>query len=354
MNFIARITLAVLAASPLAWSQSFNVDIGPNVVYGTPSNNYGAGAAQPGMWNSWAGGQPKTLTSINGTATSVTARYLVNISFSDIENEIPGSSGGDERLMDDRRASSTVFGAIEDIEISGLWNGQYEVYTYAFDSSFMFRTYVRVLGSPDSPVVLGFGTFPGSQVQNTTFAKHRATVTNGVITIEIDIATNWFSVLNGFQLRWLAPAPASYCTPKINSFGCTPILASSGSCSASAPTGFDISCSNVLNMKPGMLLYTTGGQLLTPFQGGFLCLASPIRRTPGVNSGGSALPAVDCTGVWQIDFNAFVAGSLGGNPSPALSQPGTAIDVQWWGRDPGFPAPNNTALSDGLEFVQGF
>jgi hypothetical protein len=354
MKLLLRILFALLVATPLAWSQSFNVDIGANVVYGTPANSYGGGAAQPGLWNSWSGSQPKVLTSIDGTATAVTARYLINISFSEVETDLPGSSGGDERLMDDRRSSSTVFGAIEDVEISGLWNGQYEVYTYAFDSTFAYQTRVRVFGSPDPFVVLGYGTFPAAQAQNTTFAKHRATVSNGVITIEIDTATNWFSVINGFQLRWLAPLPSSYCTAKVNSLGCTPVVTTTGACSSSSASGFTIRCANARNLKPGLLLYTTNGQLATAFQGGFLCLASPIRRTPGVNSGGSPLPAADCSGIWQLDFNAFVAGSLGGNPSPALSVPGTVIDAQWWGRDPGFAPPDNTALSTGLEFVQGF
>jgi hypothetical protein len=78
---------------------------------------------------------------------------------------------------------------------------------------------------------------------------------------------------------------------------------------------------------------------------------SPVRRTPGVLSGGTPAPARDCTGVYSIDLNAFAAGALADSPLPALAISGTVVDCQWWGRDPGFPAPNNTALSHGLEYV---
>jgi hypothetical protein len=142
--------------------------------------------------------------------------------------------------------------------------------------------------------------------------------------------------------------PASvYCTAKTNSLGCLPYIVVVGTtCNAS----LEVRAHLVRNQKSGLLFYGVTGQSAAPFQGGTLCVAPPIRRTPATNSGGSPLPANDCSGVFSIDMLAFAKGQLGGSPLPALTLPGTLVRCQWWGRDPGFPAPNNTTLSNAAEY----
>jgi hypothetical protein len=149
------------------------------------------------------------------------------------------------------------------------------------------------------------------------------------------------------------PAATIYCTAKLNSLGCLPAIGFSGSSSVSASTGFVILCSNVRNQKSGLLFYGVNGRGSAPFQNGTLCVATPIKRTTSDNSGGNLPPANDCSGVYTIDMNSFAAGMLGGTPLPELTLASTVVDCQWWGRDPGFPAPNNTTLSDGLEYTVG-
>jgi len=141
-----------------------------------------------------------------------------------------------------------------------------------------------------------------------------------------------------------------YCTAKLNSLGCTPAIGYTGNPSASAGSGFVVSATQVVNNKNGLLFYGVSGQAALPFQGGTLCVKSQVRRTPSVNSGGNP-PPNDCSGVFAIDMNLFAVGGLGGTPLAALTVAGTVVDCQWWGRDPGFPAPNNTTLSDALEYV---
>jgi hypothetical protein len=121
--------------------------------------------------------------------------------------------------------------------------------------------------------------------------------------------------------------------------------------SAGANAGFRMRVEQVRNQKSGMFLYGVSGAAATPFGGGTLCVQQPVRRTPGVQSGGGPGSIQDCSGVYSIDVNAFAVGALGGTPAPELSIPGTRVWMQAWGRDNGFPAPDNLALSSGLTYV---
>lgn len=157
-----------------------------------------------------------------------------------------------------------------------------------------------------------------------------------------------------FLLRRLATPPlVTYCTAKVTSNGCVPVIDGHGVSSVAGGSSFFVTTTGLRNQKSALFLYGSNGRASTPFGGGLLCVAGPLKRALLGATGGTSLPTSDCSGVLQLDLNAFAAGQLGGNPSPALSVPGTTIDVQTWGRDPGFSPPQNVQLSDALEYVVG-
>ena len=179
---------------------------------------------------------------------------------------------------------------------------------------------------------------------NTTFQYYiSATTTNNIVWSSPEDAPTAF---HSTQASVCTAPPVGYCTPKVNSLGCTPQIGFSGTHpSASAQSGFTVTGSNVRNQKPGLMLYSLTGRDATPFGGGTLCVLAPVRRSGQLSSGGSP-SGNDCTGAYSLDLNAFIAGGTG---DPGLAVPGNTVRMQFWGRDQGFPAPDNVTLTAGLE-----
>jgi hypothetical protein len=138
-------------------------------------------------------------------------------------------------------------------------------------------------------------------------------------------------------------APTTYCTAKLNSQFCLPAIGSSGFASASNLQPFSITAANVLNLKSGLLFYGYAAQAV-PFQGGTLCVLSPIRRTPVQNSSGSA-SGTDCSGTFAFDFNAHIASGA----DPLIQNVGQQVRAQYWSRDPADPF--TTSLTNALQFA---
>lgn len=136
--------------------------------------------------------------------------------------------------------------------------------------------------------------------------------------------------------------PAAYCTPKVNSLGCTPLITWSGVPSASNPAPFVVGTVNSINNKSGLLFYSVLGTQGAPFQGGYLCAKTPVKRTVVQTSGGNP-PPNDCSGRYALDFNAHIASGK----DPALL-PGQPVWLQYWSRDPGYSPPDNTGLSNAI------
>jgi len=132
------------------------------------------------------------------------------------------------------------------------------------------------------------------------------------------------------------PEVVPYCTAKVNSKGCLPAIGWTGTPDLFGPKDFEITCSNVLPGKPGMLFYgwrATGD----PFQGGYLCTKVGIRRTRFRFATGSGT----CGGLYRIDFDHVI--QTGANPALV---PGAQFYAQWWMRDSG--SWSKTGLSDAL------
>ncbi len=168
---------------------------------------------------------------------------------------------------------------------------------------------------------------------------------SGQLSSEVE---GWLSLLTPEQKDPSKHPPSIYCTAKVNSLGCASAIAFSGTPSASAGSGFAITAGNLLNNVSGLLFYGKSGAAAVPFQGGFFCVQPPITRTQGQASGGTPPPAADCSGTFAFDFNAYAASGL----DPALTA-GKTVWAQYWSRDPGFSLPDNTNLSDALEFTLG-
>jgi hypothetical protein len=137
--------------------------------------------------------------------------------------------------------------------------------------------------------------------------------------------------------------PTSYCTAKVNSLGCTPAISGVGLPSVVPGTHFNVKASNVLNNVPGILIYAYDAAA-TPFQGGFLCVGSPLTRTAGSFSGGTPPPAADCSGSFWFDFNSYLQTGV-----DAALVAGQEVFCQFWSRD--VASPGGSSLSNALRFL---
>ncbi|MDZ4773992.1 MAG: hypothetical protein SGI72_12755 [Planctomycetota bacterium] len=136
------------------------------------------------------------------------------------------------------------------------------------------------------------------------------------------------------------------CNAQVNSQGCTPQIGAIGIPRVSGGAGsFSIRATSVINQQSGLLFYGINSAL-QPFQGGTLCVAAPLTRTPIANSGGSA-SGLDCTGVIAFDMGARLAAGV----DPRLHV-GATIFAQWWTRD-ALATPFGTNLSNAIRFTIG-
>jgi lectin-like protein len=223
-----------------------------------------------------------------------------------------------------------------------LWTG--------FNDAALENTFVWVSGEPVTFTNWDLGE-PNNANAGEDYCCMRKNNTNALWNDLPDNPTGFHNQVHG--VVEVGGQVTIYCTAKVNSLGCTPTIGATGAPSASSGSGFTVTAANVRNNKNGLLFYGVSGRAAIPFQGGYLCVKSPVKRTVGTNSGGTPAPANDCSGLYSIDMNTFAVGGLGGSPLAALTVQGTVVDCQWWGRDPGFAAPNNTTLSDALEYTVG-
>lgn len=203
--------LSPLVLVALGQAQDFNLDVGPNLIlWPAPSSNYGAAAGQTGEWNAvkdpFAGA---SLFDLFGGGTSVSVSSNVSSSFS-----YPfGTLGSDDDAFTSDGQSISFFGPTAVWTFTGLVDGNYDVYTYAWaPENTGTQTDITITGDPGGTQSVG-GVWNGSpHVQGVTYALHNVTVSGGTFSVEA-IGTNQgdTGTITGFQLVQNTANSAAFC-----------------------------------------------------------------------------------------------------------------------------------------------
>ena len=202
--------LTAIPWSASALAQNINVDVGSNVLYPLPSSAYGAGAAQPGVWNAFSAVGPTSLpmVDISGASTGVTLT-VTGLYFADFESNNAGTTGDDQNLMDDIQDLGGP-GSTVTWTFANLSAGNYTLYTYAWaPDSAAFQTSTSGAGSTDPAETCG-GAWPvAGQTLGVTYACHHyAVLAGGSVAATITVVLGFGSV-NGLQLVKEVATPAT-------------------------------------------------------------------------------------------------------------------------------------------------
>jgi hypothetical protein len=338
-------------ALPLA-AQSVNADV--HSAFGTPPSTYGAAANQSGIYNNIDAGTvaPIPLVDLTGAPTGASMTHtgaFFNFSFDNLN-----TTGDDQTLMDDCQDIGGI-GNSDTWTISGLSNGVYEIFIYAWgpDDPTNYLTDVTVAGGAAGLQTVGGADWSGSHVEGDTYARDLVTVTSGTLAFTLTTQAG-FGSFNGFQLVDGASTSSTYCTAGTTSSGCHPAMSGSGIPSLSNLAPFTATVSAAEGNKNGVFFYSISGRNAAPWGNStsLLCVKAPSQRMnpPLTTSGTNGA----CDGSMSIDWNAYVAA----NPGKAINQAltaGSTVGMQAWMRDPaagtGPVGSKGTNLSDALEFA---
>jgi hypothetical protein len=151
---------------------------------------------------------------------------------------------------------------------------------------------------------------------------------------------------SAYVFSLLSVPGAIYCTAGVSAGGCQATLSAAGIASATAPSGFLLTASNVEGAKDGLFFFGSNGRQASPWGSGtsYQCVVPPVRRA-GLLAGRGTNGT--CDGTVSQDLNARWCPTC---PKPNHNPgAGALVQAQLWYRDPLNTSNRTTSLSDAIE-----
>jgi len=141
------------------------------------------------------------------------------------------------------------------------------------------------------------------------------------------------------------PGFVNYCTAGTSANGCQALISGSGIPSATAPSGFTLSASNVEGNNAGRFIFSSNGRQANPWGNGtsFQCVVTPVKRSEVILATGTSGA---CDGLAVRDMNALWQAKPAKNPGA-----GAVVQAQFWYRDPANTSNQSSSLTNAIEFV---